>query len=93
MPIFNPEPSHILVGNLRSEKGIRVEKDEALYFDNKTTSFFVVEETEHESGPNTSYRHWVGNPIESDDIEDYLEDHPDLLQSARRVIEKYKPKS
>lgn len=92
MPMFNPKPSQIRIGRLHSEKGIRYEEDHYLYFDKDTSGFFVVEETEHDSGPKVSCNYSIQD-LKGINIELYLKDHPDLMLKAKEFIKAHKPKS
>jgi hypothetical protein len=85
MPIFNPQPNHIYVGEVYSERRNRYEEDHHLYFDSQSKSFFIVEATEHESGSNISCNHITRN-VAGEGLSQLLAEHPELRAKADELI-------
>jgi hypothetical protein len=54
LPVFTSKPGDEFICMFFSERSSRTETTKSLYFDTQTREFFVVEETEYESGPNVT---------------------------------------
>lgn len=66
MPIFNRKPHHEFICMFSSNRHMREETDECLYFDTQKQEFFIVEQTEYESGPNVSVSHTTRSASEEE---------------------------
>jgi len=81
--LFQRKRTHVFVGRVWSDPKnsfVRREEDHNLYCDTLDGSYFIVEEIEHTSGPNTSCHHCIRS------IDEYAEQNPSRHKTVDDMI-------
>ena len=86
MSIFNKKSHQEFICMFSSNRHMREETDKSLYFNTQKQEFFVVEQTEYESGPNVSVSHTPPRRATDEEARSIVRRDPEWETKASRFF-------